>query len=213
MAKNEKEKKRPGSPSILWGSGSGLASPSVVFMAVVSHEITQGSMPKHNQANLDPGPGMRDSQGCLRTDQILFREYIFAERSRSFFFFFQFQGNQRVLLSPASKSSLTNNLRSLVSSWGQLRLIYWLTPASSWFLQTQAHFSFLNIGQPRQLGENFCFWKVFSRQEAQFANEWSRGWGLASEDFTGRDSDILSYLVSTRQDVPEASVSSKDDIN
>lgn len=206
-------KERSWGPSDLWGSGSGLAYPSVVSLAVISDEITQGSMPKQSQANLDPGPGMRGSQGCPRTNQILFPEYIFAKRSRAFFP--KFQGNQRVLLSPASKSSLTNNLRSLVSPWGQLRLIYWLTPASSWLLQTQAHFIFLNIGRPRQLGENFCFWKVFSRQKAQFANEWSWEWDLASEDFTGRDSDILGYLVSTHQDEPEASVClySKDGIN
>lgn len=61
---------------------SGLTYPSTVFVAVGSHEVTQGSTPKQNQANLDPCPGVRDSQSCPEADQLIFREYIFAERNK-----------------------------------------------------------------------------------------------------------------------------------
>lgn len=37
---------------------------------------------KKNEVNLDLVTCRKDSNGCPRADQILFREYIFAERSR-----------------------------------------------------------------------------------------------------------------------------------
>lgn len=62
-----------------------MSYPSTVFVAVISHEVTQGSTPKQNQANLDPCPGVRDSQSCSEADQLIFREYIFAERNKLLF--------------------------------------------------------------------------------------------------------------------------------
>lgn len=190
-----------------------LDSPIYAFVAVVSHEVTQGSTPKQNQANLDPCPGVRDSQGCPEADRVIFREYIFAGRN--------------TLLFPVSgkpESSFKSSLQKLLDQQplelgvlvgsAQIDLlinsgIFLAPPDTSTFQlskyrSAQAIRRELLISKGRQQAESPVCKREIMRTR----------FGLRRLLHCG-DNDVLRYLLSTRQDMPEAPVLlySKDDIN